>query len=361
MTSFLPLICSKQGGILVQHLFFSPYKMQNKGQQKTRQGALLKFLFVNGVGHADLHPYVEKGEENLKFYLTALEQKNFKPLICQQALSIAWIEAQAQGLNLLSALNVPLSHYLITNLENFNALDSVLACGFRVFKVKLKKPLNQQTKKLLDLIKAGGVSVKWRLDFPHFLRKKEWQEWTQESLKCLPQENIDFIEAPFHYKEKGLFKPVFKGKPENKLLSFSPAEAQESPHIKNLFGADYIRGYPLAWDVWSGETTLPVYALVFKSSRKNLDTLFKKYGLFQRVIFTHTLAHPLDQITSAYFASSFYKVLPHLREVCGLVQTNIYEKSAWTLPYHGPLFPKFSGPGWGFSHLLDRLSWKKLF
>ena len=333
----MPLFLPKQGGLLVQHLFFSPYKLQTKRPQNPRYGVLLKFLFANGVGHADLHPYIEKGEKSLKFYLTALEQKNFKPSICQKALNIAWVEAQAQGRNLLNPLNVPLSHYLITNLAGFNALDRVLSCGFKVFKVKLKQPLKQQTKKLLELIKAGGADIKWRLDFHGFLSKKEWQEWTQESLAFLPPESIDFIEAPFNYKENLLFEQVVHKQ------------------------GSQVEGYPLAWDVWSGENTLPVYALVFKSSRKSLSFLFKKQVLFQRVIFTHTLAHPLDQITSAYFASSFYKVFPPLREVCGLVQTDIYEKSAWTLPYQGPLFPKLSGPGWGFAHLLDRLPWKKLF
>ena len=117
----------------------------------------------------------------------------------------------------------------------------------------------------------------------------------------------------------------------------------------------------LAYDVWSGENTLPVPALVIKSSRKDPTPLFKKQALFKRVIFTHTLAHPLDQLVSAYFAGEFYKAQPLLSEVGGLVQTGIYEKSIWTLPYKGPFFPKLSGSGWGFSHLLNRLSWKKLF
>ena len=314
----------------VKHVFFSPYHLKPKGLGPDRQGVLLKIEFRDGqAGHADLHPYPEKKEKPVGFYLKALEQKNFEFKLCQRALSIARTEALAQEQNLLSPLNIPPSHYLITDIEKFNAFDKALDQGFRVFKVKLGNPLKAQTKKLLALIKYGGPAVKWRLDFHCPLTKREWQEWTKESLVCLSMKGIDFIEAPFDYIESGFLK-----KSQSQFL---------------------------AWDVWSGENTLPVYALVLKSSRKAPEKLLKKPVLFQRVIFTHTLAHPLDQVSSAYFAGSFYKVLPRLREVCGLVQTNIYEKGAWSLPDKGPLFPKLSGPGWGLCHLLDRLSWKKLF
>ena len=317
---------------MVQNLFFSPYTLQAKEQGKARYGALLKAVFADGkTGHADLHPYPEKREQNLQFYLNTLSQKNFEPMLCKRALAIAKMEALAwaQGVNLLSTLNIPSSHYLITDLENFRTLDKVLHQGFRVFKVKLRSPLKAQTQKLINLIKEGGPDMKWRIDFQQSLNKKQWQEWTTTKPLPLYRENIDFIEAPFDYQERG-YDILYKG-------------------------------YPLAWDVWSGKTTLPVFALVYKSSRKNPEDLFNKQAWFQRVIFTHTLAHPLDQVVSAYFAGWFYHIKPRLREVCGLVQKDIYEKSAWTLPDKGPLFPKLSGPGWGFSHLLNRLTWKKLF
>jgi hypothetical protein len=69
----------------------------------------------------------------------------------------------------------------------------------------------------------------------------------------------------------------------------------------------------------------------------------------------------LDQLSSAYFAARFYQVHPRWEEVCALVQKDVYEKGAFTLPDKGPLFPPLSGPGWGFSFLLNRLSWKKVF
>ncbi len=314
----------------IKHVFFSPYGLQPKGLGPGRRGALLKVEFQDGrTGHADLNPYPEKREKELGFCLRELAQKNFESRLCQRALSIARTEALAQGQNLLSHLDIPSSHFLITDVERFNALDKALDKGFRVFKVKLGKPLKTQTKRLLALMKAGGPGLKWRLDFHCPLSEREWREWTKESLVSRPPENMDFVEAPFEYKERGGFKTA--------------------------------PNWPLAWDVWSGENTLPVYALVVKSSRKDPEKILKKPALFQRVIFTHTLAHPLDQVVSAYFAGSFYRALPRLREVCGLVQTDVYEKGAFSLPDKGPLFPRLSGPGWGFSHLLERLSWKKLF
>ena len=325
----------------MKHLFFFPYTLKLKNRTGLRQGALLKVDFKDGsVGHADLHPYLEKGEKGLEFHLSALKQKKCTLPLCQRALAIAQTEAKAliKNQNILSRFHIPKSHFLITNLEDFKDLEKALSQGFKVFKVKLKSPLKKQSQKLLGLIKAGGKSVKWRLDFHDFLNEKDWQEWIKESFTGFPKENIDFIEAPFVYKERqGLWNPN-----------------QQKEHAKPVH-------WPLAWDVWCGKITLPVYALVFKGSRKDPEDLFKKQHLFKRVIFTHTLAHPLEQIVSAHLAGQFYHVQPCLREVCGLVHTGIYEESTWTLPYQGPLFPKLSGPGWGLSHLLDQISWKKLF
>ncbi len=318
----------------LKKVWFAPYELKRKGINQIRKGTLLKVEFADGkTGHADLHPYPEKGEADLKTQLNRLKEKKISSL-CLRAFHIARVEAdaQAKNINLLSTLSVPLSHYLILDVEKFSKadLEKELERGFKVFKVKLNHPLHRQSKKLLALMQAGrGKSLKWRLDFHTRLSVKQWEKWQREYLKQIPAEDLDFIEAPFNYQESFWQK--------NKKIS-------------------------LALDVWEGENTLPVSVLVWKIARKNPEDLSKKLArnLFKRVIFTHSLSHPLDQIASAYFSASFYKVHPGLREICGLVQKDIYE--GFTLPDFGPVFPKLSGPGWGLDICyLSSLPWKKLF
>lgn len=314
-------------------VWISPYELKLKQKNRFRSGALLKVEFTDGkTGHADLHPWPEKGEASLEVHLKLLKEKKFT-LLLERTIAIARVEALAvaKKINLLSSLNIPLSHYLISDIETFFEADKMLAQGFKVFKVKLKSPLKRQTEKLLDLMRILGSVVKWRVDFHDHLNEWQWKEWIQEYIMKFPTRNLDFIEVPVNYKEKIWLKSK-----------------------RNPF---------LALDVWGGENTLPVAVLVWKSSRKSVDQLLKKRsaGLFQRVIFTHSLSHPLDQLSSAYFAAQFYKIEPRLKEVCGLIQRDFYETHKCTLPDTGSFFPCLSGTGWGFDQYLNRLSWKKVF
>ena len=316
----------------VKKIWFAPYELKVKITKQIRYGALLKVEFRDGkVGHADLHPWPEKGELSLKIHLEKLRKKEFTSL-CLRALAIAREESQAytEGFNLLSSLKVPLSHYLILDVENLCDIDRVLNQGFRIFKVKLNYPLKRQTQKLLNLMKSLGSSVKWRLDFYMNLTELQWRQWREEYLVGINPRYLDFIEVPVEYQER-LWKQY--------------------------------KEYPLALDVWGGNNTLAVSTLVWKSARKSMWELLRKKRekLFKRVVFTHSLSHPLDQMASAYFAARFYKIHPSLKEVCGLVQKDIYENHDFTLRDKGPYFPLLSGKGWGFSLLLDRLSWKKCF
>lgn len=315
-------------------VWMSPYELKLKQEQKFHSGSLLRMEFVDGkMGHADLHPWPEKGEASLKTHLQLLEERKFTRLL-ERALVIARVEALAlaKRINLLSSLQIPLSHYLISDIENFCDADKILNQGFKVFKVKLKSPLKRQTEKLLDVIRALGSDIKWRIDFYNDLNYCQWKEWIGKYLLRFPLQSLDFIEMPIDYQERLWLK--------SEIYSF------------------------LALDVWSKENTLPVPVLVWKISRKSVKHLIKKRsaGLFERVIFTHSLSHPLDQLSSAYFAAQFYKVEPRLQEVCGLIQKGFYETKDCALPDRGPFFPRLSGHGWGLNdYFLNRLSWKKVF
>ena len=325
---------------LVKQIWFSPYQLQYaRGGRNARVGAVLRVDFADHkTGHADLHPYPEKGEPNLNTQIEKLKKKNPLPLGLR-ALILSRVEACALAgkVNLLSSLNIPLSHFLIWDVEHISTsdLEKAYTLGFRVFKVKLRKPLREQTQTLLRLVRltaSFAEEVKWRVDFHFNMTNSQWHEWETGCLPKMPLQNLDFVEAPFAYRER-LWR----------------AREQQCP---------------LALDIWSGENRLPVNTLVCKSSRTSLKDLFIKTGrgLFKRVVFTHTLTHSVDQLSSAWCSAYFYRAHPRMREVCGLVQTSIYKEHDFTLPYQGPVFPRSSCPGWGLEpRLLNRLCWKKLF
>ncbi len=311
-------------------VWLSFYELKKKHQNFVRHGVLLKVEFARSIiGHADLHPWPEKGEEDLPFHLKSLKEKNPSPL-CVRALTLAYEEAlsREEGKYLLAGLKIPISHYLIEDIENFQNVDKVLREGFRVFKVKLASPLERQTRKLIDWMENLGSLVRWRVDFYEKLDGEKWKKWLEQ---FPPSPFLDFIEIPFEYTEKLCGK--------------------SSP-------------WPLALDVWeSGKrTTSPSLPyLVWKCSRKNFNELLEKWqaNLFEKVVFTHSLAHPVDQLMSASCAARFYRMCPSLEQVCGLVQKDIYETHAFSLPDSGPFFPRRSGLGLGFDEMFKHLSWKK--
>ncbi|MDE0518955.1 MAG: hypothetical protein OXH36_05305, partial [Bdellovibrionales bacterium] len=226
----------------VRSIWFAPYELKVKKTRQIRYGSLLKVEFRDGkTGHADLHPWPEKGEAPLKTHLEKLRKKEFTNL-CLRALAIARAEAQAytEGFNLLSSLKVPLSHYLILDVENLCNVDRILNQGFRIFKVKLNNPLKRQTQKLLRWMQDLGSLVKWRLDFHIILNEQQWRQWSEEYLVKMDPRYLDFIEVPFEYQE--------------------------------CLWRQY-KEYPLALDVWDGKNTLPVSTLVWKNSRKSRQEL----------------------------------------------------------------------------------------
>ena len=309
------------------------YQLKYQQSTQVREGALLKWEFAdNLIGHADLHPWPEKGEQPLKFHLEKLKNQEWTALTLRAKETARW-EALAcnKKCSLLSGLKIPFSHYLIYNIDLVTAhlIEQLVNQGFNTFKIKLNKPLQEQSKKWIKLINIFNSKIKWRVDFHKNLSPHQWNKWKTEFLTESILTQVDFVEAPFHYNER--------------------------VWIQN-------NSIPLALDVWSKKPqSLPVKALVWKPARKSQKQLLEKWsaGLCQRIIFTHSLAHPVDQLATAFYASQFYKIHPRAFETCALTQIGIYEEHAFSLSNTGPSLIYPQGPGYGFNELFNKLSWKK--
>ena len=294
---------------------------------------MLKCEFTNGlVGHADLHPWPEKGEQPLHLHLKKLKNHQWT-VLTRRAVELAKQEALfcSKNCSLINHLKIPLSHYLIQDIENFTykQAEQLILQGFKIFKIKLGRPLDSQSKKWLKMLKAFRSCILWRVDFQDELSIFQWTQWKNKFLLNTSLERIDFLEAPFNYQES-LWK--------------------KNQHL------------PLALDVWNTKPqVLPAAVVVWKPSRKSEEALLKQWakGLCKRVVFTHCLAHPVDQLFTAFSAGQFYKTHPRAGEVCGLVQTGVYEPNAFSLLEKGPEFTYPAGPGLGFDELFKKLQWKK--
>ena len=319
--------------ITFKHLWLSFYKLQYQQSSKVREGVLLKWEFADGlIGHADLHPWPEKGEQSLTFHLEKLKNKEWTALTLRAGETARW-EALAciKNCSLLSGLKIPSSHYLIYNIDlaTPSLIEELIDQGFKTFKIKFNHHLKEQSQKWRKLIKIFNSKIKWRIDFHNNFSLHQWKEWKLEFLPKPILTQVDFVEAPFPYNER-----IWT---ENKNI-------------------------PLALDVWNkNKQSLPVETLIWKPARKSQKQLLKHWsaGLCQRVIFTHSLAHPIDQLATAFYASQFYKTQPKAFETCALTQTGIYKKHDFSLSNKGPVLIYPQGPGYGFNELFNKLSWKK--
>lgn len=310
----------------IKETWTSSYTLTEQRSRKSTEGLLLKILFTTGkVGYNSIHPLSNFKEGHLSDYSQILKKIPSQPSpINSQAemlntiLQDTYMDAEARSKNQSLLFGYPpiQNHYLISNINLFTSLDEI---PFQVFKIKMGCHLQKETIKLKQIIKNTEKKIQLRLDFNEKPSKTNWKKWENEN-KNLPF--IDYIEDPF----------------------------SDFSYIPSVFH--------LAWD-WSR----PHYGIVrvLKPSRHKLQSIYKQLSAskFQRIVFTHSLTHPLEARLSWVKAAQFYKVHPNKKEICGLnYPLNFYEKNDFSYFYSNFYAPL--GTGLGFDSLLEKQIWKKL-
>ena len=312
----------------IKEIWTSSYTLTEQTSQKKRTGLLIKVLFSNSkVGYNSIHPLSNFKEGNLSDYITLLKDRSFPQVVPKNKQAIllntivqdAYMDATARSKNQSLLFGYPpiQNHYLISNIDLWNNLDE---SPFSVFKIKMGSHLQKETIKLRKIIRNTKKKFQLRLDFNEKLSKKNWVKWENENKDLLPF--IDFIEDPF--------------------LNFSYTPS----------------AFILACD-WCQ----PHYGAVrvLKASRYTSQSMHTQFAIpkFQRIIFTHSLSHPLEARLSWVKASQFYKVHPGKKEICGLnYPLNFYKKNDFSCFYSNFYAPL--GTGLGFDSLLRKQKWKKL-
>jgi o-succinylbenzoate synthase len=265
-----------------------------------RGGCLLRIHFGTRIGYADLHPWPQFGDAALDDQIRFLSMGRSTRLI-DKSLWLAEIDAEGrrQHRNLLTGIFLPTSHKLLTDVGDFAAAYDL---GFRHFKIKLGANLREETAALANL-----KDVRLRLDFNGRLHLAEFSSWWAD-LSSEVRERIEVVED-----------------------AYSDAGAGPCP---SLCYSDWIFN-----PEWHGR--------VFKPARDFSEEEYQEHR-FRRVMFTHSLDHPLGQAGAVWEAARFYKKYPHLRQPGGFS------------PVDGLRLKPEPGTGFGFDEQLSSASWQRV-
>lgn len=269
-------------------------------------GSLVRAQWANGtVGYSDLHPWPEFGEENLDSHLQSIRTGQCTSLV-RNSLRFNQIDGglRAQGKSAFEGLVLPRAHRLVRDVRTLNPMLLVewQKEGFTHLKVKMGDALADETVILTRLAKAS--SFKWRIDFNGKLSAGVFSEWwgiLDPALKM----KIDFVEDPTSGEQ----------------LSISGPWAND----------------------WYKQKSARIG--IVKPARESVDDI----PLYDRLIFTHSLDHPIAQACAVWTAAQYFAGHPSKIEVCGLSGA-----------VEGPQMTAIPGTGFGYDQMLRDMEWEQI-
>lgn len=267
---------------------------------QSRQGALLKIEWSPGqTGFSDLHPWPSLGDQKLEEHIQSLEEMKFTPLAARSVqFNLRDSEYRRMGRNAFLGLGLPTTHHLLREPATEKQAREWTAEGFTHLKTKR--------------FQVPFQGAAWRFDFNGRLSRSEFLQWWT-GLSEAEKARIDFVEDP---------------------------------------GAVGISG-PWARD-WFAQSDAKIR--IVKPARESTEGLEH----FERVVFTHSLDHPLGQACALWAAARYYARHPERREVCGLAAHAKVDGFSELWHCTGPRMKPTPGIGFGFDDLLHDLRWEKL-
>ena len=322
-----------------------PYELDRRGVK--RQGVLLNF----DGGYADLHPWPELGDSGLPDLLRHLAEGNygFSPLL-GRAFLLAEVdrEARQSKVSLLAKTMVPESHAYLGDLRTFLEKEERAAWierlareGFGKVKVKLRlSDADLQAREFEKLARLClAHALKLRVDFNGSGSTATVERFLR-ALSTSTLDAIDFVEDPFARSELA-------------RLGGADDVARLQQALEIHFALDWFKDLPSeGFDV-----------LVLKPAREAPEPFLESaHADIRRIVFTDSLAHPLDSVASAWSAASAFSRHPLLIDECGLLSYRAYQTNAFSeaLSWEGPRFRAPPGTGFGFDELFSQLPWKPL-
>jgi o-succinylbenzoate synthase len=322
------------------------HAFNSRADVKVREGALLRVVFPDGVGFADLCPFPGMGDQPLDIEFRHLAAD--KPsALAARSMHFARLDAtaRAQGVSLYDPVARIENHFLVTNLARFDAdrVSSIAASGYRRCKIKIGRDLVVESRRLetfVDRLAQAGRSMtdeklRVRLDFNAALSCDRFARWLDANLThLLPV--LEFIEDPFPYDAR----------------QWSDIGSQWPVSLALDMAAD-----PLAT---GGEGAA---VIVVKPAVQEVASIMKMYtGTDKRFVFTHYMDSPVGQMCALVATQQVWHEARAQILVCGLQHHDVSQACELqrAVESDGPFIVPPQGRGLGFDDLLERQAWTEL-
>jgi O-succinylbenzoate synthase len=282
------------------------------------------------MGYCDCHPWEELGDSSLEKQLLSLKKGEKTPLL-ERSLYFAKKDAEARHnqQSLLSHLNLPLSHFLITNIGQWSQhdLQNLRKRGYTHIKIKMGRNLESEIRNLYYLFYQTPFTL--RLDFNESLSLEVFEYFLDSISALMPA--IEFIEDPIPYHRADWAYLQQK---------YSVALACDR-HVRQGVG-----------------DPLSCQYLIAKPAIQDVQSLMDPK---QITLITSYLDHPLGQVYAAYMAAELQKK-EGVQKVHGLHSHYAYEFNPFSqeLAWASHRFKVPAGMGCGFDVLLQNQQWVPL-
>jgi O-succinylbenzoate synthase len=301
---------------------------------RERHGAILKIENSEGLGYADLHPWVELGDLELREQLGYLAD-GMETALSRRSLTLADLDRESRNKNVSSfqGLQIPLSHFLINDVLTLRPEDLSIAWtgGFRSLKIKLGRDLQSELEALLE--HAFGLSVfRLRFDFNASLVPKDFLAF----VRALPEpvrEAIEFVEDPTPWSN----------------------DKWAQLHLRTAVDLARDQSADLNAEISHGALQ---WVIIKPAVQEPLVVADWARALGASICVTSYLDHPVGQAGAALEAARLARNLKFTD--CGLVSHFSYAANEFSelLNKSGPQFIAPEGTGIGFDELFEKQDWK---
>ena len=313
---------------------------------QTREGALIRVEYpdLGCVGHADIHPWVELGDEPLEKQLLKLSNQMTTPLT-KQSLYLAREEALARqlGKSLFQGSVHLKNNFTITDALNFDlkSLEQIQSQGFEVLKLKAGIYPSPE----FSIIKAAQrLGLRVRLDFNAKLNKFAFEDYFKHfstDLLC----GVEYIEDPFTYD------PVSW----NRLNQQVPLALDNE--IKALPG--FLEGEFKMTEKDFGAFSV----LVVKPARVNVDKALEQSGAKTlKITVTSYMDHPVGVLHAWGQALKVKEKFPHQGLQAGCATYGLYKPDDFSqsISMQEAMIVAPTGLGLGLDSLWEKLPWQPI-
>lgn len=305
-----------------------------------RDGALLCVEEESQTrGYADLHPWPELGDLTCKEQLARLKRGEKTPQV-ELSLKFAASDARARfaGRSLFAGLDIPKSHYLITDLISFGKqqLNVLIAGGFSHIKAKIGRRPDEEVAAIERIDKQLNSEIKWRLDANANLTFQAVAEMLDTVRLQLGADRFyrmfDFIEDPCPYS-------AAKWHELHDRFDIGIAVDREIDKLNDLKSVSHVVIKPAVQD----------YLSVAKCAA----------DAGKRIVVTSYLDHPVGQLHAACAAGTLRHRFGSMVDIGGLLSSGAYRSTSYSeaLRVRECRLESPGGLGIGFKHLLDGEKW----